>query len=157
MQRNDDEAWQAIVENYGDRPQVPDEVATSDDLSAAGHTEWPDQSSDQPTDQSSDQATGQAPRSPDEGTWGPGLQGLDEDRFVPPEPPPLPRPSRDRAIAWAGLFGSPAVLLLCLVLGISLPRLVAYGLVAGFVGGFCYLVWQMPRGPRDPYDDGAVV
>ena len=28
-------------------------------------------------------------------------------------------------------------------------------LVGGFLGGFGYLVAQMPRGPRDPFDDGA--
>ena len=39
-------------------------------------------------------------------------------------------------LAWIGLFGSPAVLLVCLVLGIDLPSLVAYALVAGFVGGW---------------------
>ena len=31
----------------------------------------------------------------------------------------------------------------------------SYALVAWFVGGFTYLVLQMPRGPRDPEDDGA--
>jgi hypothetical protein len=77
------------------------------------------------------------------------------DRFVPPTPPPLPTPTTDRLIAWLGVFGSPVVLLVCLVFGIDLPQLVAYLLVAGFVGGFLYLVIQMPRGPRDPDDDGA--
>ena len=33
--------------------------------------------------------------------------------------------------------------------------LVAYALIAWFVGGFTYLVLLMPRGPRDPDDDGA--
>ena len=53
------------------------------------------------------------------------------------------------------MFGSPVVLLVCLVFGIDLPQLVAYLLVGGFVGGFLYLVIRMPRGPRDPDDDGA--
>ena len=35
--------------------------------------------------------------------------------------------------------------------------MLAYALVAAFVGGFLYLVWLMPSGPRDPDDDGAVV
>ncbi len=143
MQRNDDEAWQAIVENYGEVPQVSDEAVTSadDPVGPVGPVA----------------PVGPTPRSPDEDNWGPGLPDLDDERFVPPEPPPVPRPSRDRAVAWAGVFGSPAVLLICLLLGVALPSFVAYVLVAGFVGGFCYLVWQMPRGPRDPYDDGAVV
>ncbi len=76
---------------------------------------------------------------------------------MPPPPPPIPRTTPDRLAAWAGVFGSPAVLLICLVLGISLPQLLAYLLVIGFVGGFIYLVIQMPREPRDPGDDGAVL
>ena len=79
----------------------------------------------------------------------------DEERFVPPPPPPLPRPESKRLIAWMGLFGVPTLLLVCLALGISLPALVAYAMIAWFVGGFAYLVLLMPHGPRDPGDDGA--
>ena len=80
-----------------------------------------------------------------------------EERFVPPPPPPLPRPENKRLVAWLGLFAVPAVLLVCLVTGIRLPSLVAFAMVAWFVGGYTYLVLTMPRGPRDPGDDGAVV
>ncbi len=76
---------------------------------------------------------------------------------MPPPPPPIPTPPRDRLVAWLGIFGSPAILLVCLVLGIVIPQLIAYVLVAGFVGGFVYLVVKMPREPRDPGDDGAVL
>jgi hypothetical protein len=38
-----------------------------------------------------------------------------------------------------------------------LPTSVAWLLIGGFLGGFGYLVAQMPRGPRDPFDDGAVL
>ena len=80
----------------------------------------------------------------------------DEDGFVPPPPPPLPRLPPDRLLAWLGLFGSPTVLLVCLVVGVSLPPWLAYLLVAWFVGGFGYLVATMPRGTdADPWDDGA--
>ena len=123
---NEDEAWRAIVDNYGDRAELdpaevpapepaPDPFAVPAELSAA----------------------------------------FDEDRFVPPPPPPLPSVPRDRMLAWIGLFGSPTVLLTALVLGIGLPSLIGYLLVGAFIGGFVYLVVQMPRGPHDPYDDGA--
>ena len=79
----------------------------------------------------------------------------DDEGFVPPPPPPLPDVPRDRMLAWVGLFGSPTILLICLVLGIHLDTLVAYALVAAFIGGFLYLVVQMPRGPQVPWDDGA--
>lgn len=80
-----------------------------------------------------------------------------DERFVPAEPPPLPHPPPVRLAAWLGVFGAPTLLLVALVLAIPLPALVAYGLVASFVGGFAYLVVHMQRGPRDPGDDGAVV
>ncbi len=79
----------------------------------------------------------------------------EDDRFVPPPPPPLPRVAPDRLIAWVGVFGAPAVLLTALVLGLHISAWIGYLLVASFVGGFIYLVAQMPRGPRDPFDDGA--
>lgn len=60
-------------------------------------------------------------------------------------------------VAWAGVLGSPLVLLCALVFGFSLPAWLGYLLVAGFVGGFLYLVVKMPREPREPWDDGAQV
>jgi hypothetical protein len=47
------------------------------------------------------------------------------------------------------------VLVIAVILGVHLPAWLGYLLVAGFVGGFGYLVTRMPRGPRDPMDDGA--
>jgi hypothetical protein len=131
----DDDVWRAIIDNYGDRAEIEaEEVAPSAEPAPESRrsiepaSSWDDDYVD------SDWST---------------------DRFVPPPPPPLPTPTTDRLIAWLGVFGSPAVLLVCLVFGIDLPQLVAYLLVAAFVGGFLYLVIQMPRGPRDPDDDGA--
>ncbi|WP_183096188.1 hypothetical protein [Nocardioides stalactiti] len=80
-----------------------------------------------------------------------------DDAFVPPTPPPIPRPPADRLAAWLGVFGIPALVLVCIVLGIALPTWVGLLLAAGFVGGFLYLVMQMSDEPRDPWDDGAVL
>lgn len=136
---NEDEAWRSIVENYGDRPDL------DPDLSAAGPVGGPPEADDDLSDPGRDRdLVGER-----EALW------EEAERFVPPTPPPLPRVARDRLLAWIGVFGSPTVLLFCLVLGIGLPDLVGYALIAGFVGGFAYLVLQMPRGPRDPFDDGA--
>ena len=148
MQRDSDEdAWRAIVDNYGERIELDDE-------SSAEPVVEPDEK------QGYDAAGGG------------GLQRLfrplpepqadvedleDElDEFVPPTPPPLPRLAPDRMLAWVGLFGSPTILLVCLLLGIGLVPWMGYLLVASFIGGFAYLVVKMPRNTDiDPWDDGA--
>ncbi len=127
--QSEDDAWRSIVENYGDRPDV--EALP-------------------PATQPATRPEAQ-PVAHDDAL-------LDHDeRFVPPEPAPFPHPPPVRFAAWAGVFGAPAVLLVCLVLAVPLPSFIGYGLVGSFVGGFAYLVVHMQRGPRDPGDDGAVV
>ena len=75
---------------------------------------------------------------------------------MPPTPPPLPKLPPDRLLAWVGLFGSPTVLLVCLVLNVYLPPWLGYLLIASFIGGFIYLVVKMPHSTDiDPWDDGA--
>ena len=131
MQRDHDEdAWRAIVENYGDRAQLEDEPP----VVAPQRHELP-----------------APPPEPEH----PELVEDPEDAFVPPAPPPLPKLPPDRLAAWSGLVGAPAVLLVCLVAGIGIPTWAGYLLVAAFIGGFGYLVFTMPRGPADPWDDGA--
>ncbi|MCW2844079.1 MAG: hypothetical protein JWN22_1995 [Nocardioides sp.] len=130
---NEDDVWRSIVENYGDRAEVD---RTEVDLPPPVAPAWHD--------------AGDEPGEPDEApaAW-------DDDQFVPPAPPPLPRVEPDRLVAWIGLFGSPALLLTALVLGLHLPSWIGYLLIAWFIGGFLYLVVKMPSGPRDPGDDGA--
>jgi hypothetical protein len=154
VQRDSDEdAWRSIVENYGERIELDDESSVESSVEPAVE---PD---DRPAD-----------RQGYDGAGGPGLQRLfrplpepgpeeldDElDEFVPPTPPPLPKLAPDRFLAWAGLFGSPTLLLLCLVLDIRLVPWMGYLLVGSFIGGFAYLVVKMPRNTDiDPWDDGA--
>lgn len=145
VSERDDETWRAIVDNYGDRPALDPELEpAADDADDAPPARNEPRAFDIP---------------PELRTWHEESVDSDwtTDRFVPPPPPPIPTPPRDRLVAWLGIFGSPAILLVCLVLGIVIPQLIAYVLVAGFVGGFVYLVAKMPREPRDPGDDGAVL
>jgi hypothetical protein len=134
-------AWKAIVENYGERADLNDEPAPEPPAA--------------PTS-----------TAPFGGRFGNLTEGLgdsddvftaEEESFEPPPPPPIPRATPDRLAAWLGVFGAPAILLTALILGITLPSIIGYALVAAFVGGFVYLVLRMPRGPRDPWDDGAQV
>lgn len=141
MAKEDDDAWRAIVDNYGDRPELDEPEPAGPDPEPVGT--FVAEPAVEPAVE---------PR-----TWEDPDSDWESDRFVPPPPPPVPRATPDRQAAWAGVFGSPAVLLVCLVLGIDLPELLAYGLVAAFVGGFLYLVVTMTREPRDPDDDGAVL
>ena len=122
---SEDDAWRSIVETYGDRADL-------------GPEETPEPVPEPVREPVRDDT-----------------EATDEERYVPPPPPPLPHVTPDRLAAWSGVFGAPTVLLVALLVGIHLPAWLGYLLVASFVGGFVYLVVQMPRGPRDPGDDGA--
>jgi hypothetical protein len=128
-----DAAWRAIVDNYGDPVLEPD---TSLDATPEPAPVSP-------------QAVQPRDEIPDELLVDP------DDTFVPPTPPPLPRPPIDRLLAWLGVFGAPAVLLFFVVTGLGMPRLVGWALVGWFLVGFGYLVMRMPSEPRDPWDNGA--
>jgi hypothetical protein len=146
---DEDAAWREIVENYGERPAIgtpeerrdPEEPAPQDEgeareerLKGLFRPTW-----DGPTQT--------------EATW------EDEGHFVPPNPPPVHVSDPRRRLAWTGLFGSPFVMLVAVVLGWRLPDWIMFGLACGFAGGFVYLVATMPkRRPGDGSgDDGAVV
>jgi hypothetical protein len=129
----EDAEWQSIIENYGDRPEVA-----------------PPEPPQQPEPVVFEVPPELGPRS-----WEPTAE---DDRYVPPPAPPVPRPHGLRAIAWFGLFGVPTIVLVCLVLGISLPSPTGLLALVWFVGGFGYLVATM-NGPKNDggWDDGAVV
>lgn len=67
----------------------------------------------------------------------------DEDLFVPDPPPPLPKVAAHKQLAWVGLIGGPALLLLAALLQLTLPGWVTVPAVAGFIGGFITLVATM--------------
>jgi len=128
-ERANDEDWQAIVDNFGERAKI-DEPDPVEPASARPRPD-PDPS---PVHSSAYD---------------------DGERFVPPIPPPLPRPEPKRAIAWAGIFGAPVLVLVALVAQIDLPTVLDYLLIGWFVGGFLYLVATMSRTSREPWDDGS--
>lgn len=136
MGRDDDEAlarereWQEIVDNFGERAVLGEE----DVQPSVVH----------------EQAEPTEPTEPIERVF-------PDDEFVPPTPPPIPRPPFDRLLAWLGVFGIPAGVLVCIVAGISVPTWFGLLMAAGFLGGFGYLVIRMSDEPRDPWDDGAVL
>jgi hypothetical protein len=99
-------------------------------------------------------------RTPAGGTPTGGTPADDEEHFIPPTPPPLPKLDPVAKGAWAALFGGPGYLLVATAAGWSVSGLAAFCAVAAFVAGFAILVLRMhepgPGGPDDG-DDGAVV
>lgn len=137
-ERAQDEAWRAIVDNFGDRAELdePDPAAAPDAPTPTPTPAPPPVPVPEPVDVRA--------------------AAYDEaERFIPPAPPPLQRPEPKRAVAWAGLFGAPMLALLAIVVQLDLPALLDYLLVGWFVGGFVYLIATMSRTPRDPWDDGS--
>ncbi len=127
----EDAVWRAIVDNYGDRPEI-DEPEIIVPGSPRG------------LDEPARDEAEEAPARVDE-----------EEHFVPPPPPPLPRPAPARLLAWLGLFGVPTFVLVALVLHITLASWLGLLLMFWFVGGFVVLVASMRPGPGEDHDDGA--
>ena len=126
--RDEDEVWRDIVENYGEAPSVEEAPPVVDPSPRSDIVE---------------------PDTYDPDPW------EDEGRFVPPPAPPVPLAEPPRLLAWIGLFGSPTLLLVALVIGWPLPGWLSTLLIGSFIGGFSYLVATMNREPRDPGDNGA--
>ncbi|MDF9716599.1 hypothetical protein INN71_03900 [Nocardioides sp. ChNu-153] len=160
---SEDEAWRAIVENYGDRAEIDDDAWPADASGGPGSgrtaspVERPGEGPDERPDDLTDDLADLPGDLPDDVPAAPVRDPL-EDRFVPPPPPPLPRPSPPRLLAWVGVLGMPALLVLTLLLGIVLWPVVSSFMVVWFLGGFAFLVASMPTQRVDgDGDDGAVV
>lgn len=86
------------------------------------------------------------------------LDALDDDpdeRYIPPDPPPLPRPRLVSGLAWLGAIGAPLFLLMAALFWRTIPALWIGAAVLAFVAGFVTLIVRMPD--REEGSDGAVV
>ncbi|WP_229053570.1 hypothetical protein [Aeromicrobium sp. Leaf350] len=82
----------------------------------------------------------------------------DEQFYRDVEPLHLPKMAWPTTLAWVAAVGVPALLVVCTMIGVFLPRGVVLG--AGFiaVAGATYLFSRLPaRGRPDSPDDGAVL
>ena len=158
---DEDAAWAEIVAHYGEVPVIEEE--RSDVSKPPAEPERPVDGPERPAENDpfdrsylDAQLARQSRETPELNT---AASWDDEGHFVPPTPPPLPALDPRRKAAWVALFGSPALMLLGVVLGWTYPGWVSFLLVTAFVGGFGYLVATMPRGDDRgwPGDDGAVV
>ena len=129
-----DAAWQEIVANFGERAELPEDELTLPEPFFGDDVDEPFEPDPEMYDEDYD------------------------DGFVAPDPT-LPRTTPDRLFAWLGVLGAPVVALALFVLRATLgwwiPSWVVDFLVIAFLVGFGYLVFHMPREPRDPWDDGA--
>ncbi|MGH3448061.1 MAG: hypothetical protein ACRDQA_17485 [Nocardioidaceae bacterium] len=157
LQENDDLTWAQIVAGF-DQPvntlvapwpaneDVDDETDTD-----RGGREEPEAADDEPTTYSIESASTQKRRAPN--------ADPDEERFVPPEPPPLPRLAPVDQLSWLGVIGGPLLLLISAMFTLALPTWLSLVAVAAFVGGFVSLVVRMRRDDGDDWsgDNGAQV
>ncbi len=161
-----DEAFARLVAGFHDAPEVTDDDAAPPGPGGSRRNPWP--AAEDLDDTSDDAAEPETPDDPADDLIpaGPGADTLDtpaswddEGHFVPPEPPPIPRPTPLRFAAWIGVLVGPVLLMVTATLGLRLPQLVLGIVVAGFVGGVIYLIATMDDTPHDPYDpgNGAVV
>ncbi len=132
--------WREIVEHYGERPVL------GDDESAQTSGPDPEPPAD---DLVNNLVDDDAVEMREEAIAA-------SERFQPPAPPPLPRPRTwQRGVAWCGIFVAPVLALLLALLSVHLHPLFGWALVLWPIGGFIYLVREMPRAPREPWDDGS--
>jgi hypothetical protein len=132
-------AWREIVDNYGERPTLDDDAPSREPTTpAAPAPEVPDDLEDDDPVERREQAIAES------------------ERFRPPPAPPFPTPRTwQRGLAWSGLFVAPIVALVLALFSLYVTPLLGWALVGWFVGSFAYLVREMPRAPRDPWDDGS--
>lgn len=81
----------------------------------------------------------------------------DDEGYVPPEPPPMPRGDLLSRVAWAAVIGGPLFLLISALAWRDLPTWLLLSALGAFIGGFITLVARMPGERPDDPDDGAVV
>lgn len=126
-------AWREIVEHYGPRPVLGDDEPDTPPA--------PEPVIDEVDD-------------PDEADLEDEIPVV--ERFQPPVAPPFPRPRTwQRGLAWSGIFVAPALALLLVLFSVHVHPLFGWALVLWPIGGFVHLVREMPRSPRDPWDDGS--
>lgn len=143
----DEQAWADLVAAYHAAEEPVGRWPADEDIDEAAEESAGPTGGENVTEQAQD-PTAMAAR---------GSSVPPEDHFVPPTPPPLPRGDALSRVAWAGVLGGPAYLLLVALTGGVFRGWAAALALAAFVGGFVTLVVRMGGRSEDDPDDGAVV
>ncbi|MGW0993893.1 hypothetical protein ACWD5V_11345 [Streptomyces sp. NPDC002523] len=160
---DEDAAWKAIVDGYGDEPPDPpgarpfraveDLALLEKETSGEGADSSEEPRPARPLGSSVSFAPGIGPR--DYSVAEPSDDASDEDaeddegHFVPPEPPPLPSTDTTARFAWLGVVGGPLLLLLAVLLGWQMTWWLTTLGIGGFLGGFVTLVARMRTDDED--------
>lgn len=158
---DEDAQWRELIARF-DAPAGADEPSPwpdREDTTAdpAPVTPWPEAQANPTLFQTETTTTGTPVVSSFRAAAAPAPEA--EEHFVPPPPPPLPRLEPLTKLAWAGLFGGPAYLLLATALDWNIAGVAVFIAIAAFVGGVALLVLKLTDSdpPSDEDDDGAIV
>jgi hypothetical protein len=158
-------AFDDIVAGWRAEGEVPDwpvDMRSGGSQCSTPGTSDPDRPPTPPGDRvAGDQLAGDRPTMPGHHLLPPrpyGPLSSDDDHFVPPEPPPLPRIGRAAAIGMGLIAGGLTLLLAPGLLGVSESVGLTLGLLT-VAGGLGWLVLGSWAGdpPDDPYDDDGAV
>ncbi|MDR0505046.1 MAG: hypothetical protein LBG70_04480 [Bifidobacteriaceae bacterium] len=84
-------------------------------------------------------------------------EDLEEEHFVPPQPPPIGRSEPLLVLAWVAVVGSALCLMIVGLTHWPIHWMVRNALVVALLGGIGLLVWRMPQQRENPEDNGAQV
>jgi hypothetical protein len=178
---DEEAAWAAIVEGYGEEPTDPpgakpfksvDDLALLEgDLNKTPKDDRAAEAEPDPEDPDAGDVGPDAdkPALGSSITFAPGIGGprdyqvadakdddldeSDEGHFVPPEPPPLPESDVTAKFAWLAVVGGPVLMLVAVLLQWNMTWWLTTLCVGGFLGGFGTLVARMSHGDDEDDDD----
>ncbi len=169
---DEEAAWAAIVEGYGDEPVDPPGAKPFKSIEDLALLEAETNDEDGGDTKTAPRKAEDKPAKPLGGSvsFAPGVGGprdysvaepaeedldeTDEGHFVPPEPPPLPDADVTSKFAWLGVLGGPILLLLAILLGWEMTWWLTTLCIGGFLGGFATLVMRMRTDDEDDDDPG---
>ncbi|MGN6162388.1 MAG: hypothetical protein ACTHOG_11905 [Marmoricola sp.] len=128
---SDDEAWASIVENFGERAHLADDELTRPPSPLIQPEPEPEPSPDHDDP---------------------------VEHYIPPAVPKVGLADGPRGAAWLGLLGGPALFLIAVLSGMTIPNWLALFAVVAFLVSIGYLIATMERREdQDPWDDGSRV
>lgn len=83
--------------------------------------------------------------------------GLEDEGFVPEEPPSLSTAEPAILLSWLGAAGAPLFLVFAAIFWRSIPLTITIGVIMAFIGGTGYLLSRLPNHRDHDGGDGAVV